>query len=83
MCAMLRLLGAYDRRCPRASLRLRIIFDGCPQRYPVFQMSSSGCAHCMFGYAMLTMAGNSVDLEAMQDVVVSSGADVLLVGRDV
>jgi hypothetical protein len=46
-------------------------------------MSSSGCAHCMFGYTMLTMAGNSVDLEAMQDVVVSSGADVLLVGRDV
>jgi hypothetical protein len=36
MCATLRLSGAYACRCSRLSLHLRIIFDGCLQRYSVF-----------------------------------------------
>jgi FtsZ-binding cell division protein ZapB len=38
MCATLRLLEAHARRCPRASLPLWIIFDGCLQRYSVLQI---------------------------------------------
>jgi hypothetical protein len=34
-------IGAYARRCPRVSLRLQIIFDDYPQRYPVSHICSA------------------------------------------